>query len=211
MIGSFTALLIILGFVLPGYVTRWVIARRVYLRSIGDFELLFQSVLISTCFLVAWSAVTALLPWFHALSPIYIVTQMDHTNPVVGWNALFSLGVLLLLSVLVGFWDWLVKVVTTYGQNLRPYPMLYRLLGDPPKDESPWVRVELDNDRLITGRVIEFGLDAPDNGSLILVMVAIFHSDATVENRPAEERWYIPERSIRAFSVKYVKPTDSGK
>ncbi len=98
MIGSFTALLIILGFVLPGYVTRWVIARRVYLRSIGDFELLFQSVLISTCFLVAWSAVTA-LPWIHVLSPIYIVTQMDHVPPIVGWNALASRAVLLLISI----------------------------------------------------------------------------------------------------------------
>ncbi len=209
MIGSFTALLIILGFVLPGYVTRWVIGRRIYLRPIGDFELLFQSVLISSCLLVVWSAATA-VPWIHALSPLHIVTQMDHVPPLVGWNALASLVVLLLLSVLVGFWDWLVNVITTYGQNLHPYPMLYRLLGVMPLSTgaSPWVRVEMENDQVVMGRVIEFGLDGPDAGSMVLVMVAILRGDNAVENRPAEERWYIPQKSIRDFRIEYVKLQD---
>ncbi len=94
MIGSFTALLIVLGFVLPGYITRSIVGRRVYLRPIGDFELLFQSVLLSTFYFVLWTLATG-ISWIHVLSPVYIISQMDKTPPTLGWNVLASLGVLL--------------------------------------------------------------------------------------------------------------------
>lgn len=147
-----------------------------------------------------------------SLSHLYCYPN-DHVPPIVGWNALALLAVLLLISIVVGFWDWLVNLITTYGQNLHPYPMLYRLLGVLPLSTggSPWVRVEMENDQVVTGRVIEFGLEAPDAGSLVLVMVAILRGDDVAENRPAEERWYIPQKSIRGFSVEYVKPHDNGE
>lgn len=209
MIGSFTALLIVLGFVLPGYITRSIVGRRVYLRPIGDFELLFQSVLLSTLYFVLWTIVTV-IPSIHSLSPIYIISQMDKIPPTLGWNALASLGVLLMVSVLMGRWNWLVEWVTTYGRRLHPYPIWYNLFGATPltTESSPWVWVEMDNGKVITGRVIDFGLDDPDAGSLVLVMVTMIVGDND-EKRPSDERWYIPGKSIRSLSVEYVNPTSN--
>ena len=161
MIGSFTALLIVLGLMLPGYITRSIVGRRVYLRPIGDFELLFQSVLLSTFYFVLWTIVTV-ISWIHVLSPLYIISQMNKTPPILGWNAVASLDVLLVLRVLVGRWSWLVEWVTTYGRRLHPYPIWYNLFGATPlaTEGSPWVWVEMDRGKVIIGRVMDFGLDA---------------------------------------------------
>lgn len=166
MIGSFTTLLIVLGFVLPGYITRSIVGLRVYLRPIGDFELLFQSVWLSTFYVVLGTIVTV-IPSIHWLSPLYMISPMDKIPPALGWNALASLGVLLVVSVLIGRWSWLVAWVTTYGRRLHPYPIWYNLFGAPLTTEgSPWVRVEMDNGKVITGRVMAFGLDDHDAGRL---------------------------------------------
>ena len=56
-----------------------------------------------------------------------------------------------------------------------PYPIWYNLFGATPltTKRSPWVWVEMDSGKVITGRVIDFGLDDPDAGSLVLVMVTV--------------------------------------
>ena len=68
---------------------------------------------------------------------------------------------------------------------------------------SPWVWVEMDSDKAITGRVIDFGLEDPAAGSLVLVMVTVIVGD-TDDKRPRGERWYIPEKSVRSLRVEYV-------
>ena len=93
-----------------------------------------------------------------------------------------------------------------------PYPIWYNLFGATPltTKRSPWVWVEMDSGKVITGRVIDFGLDDPDAGSLVLVMVTVIVGD-TDEKRPGDERWYIPAKSIRSLSVEYVMPTSNAK
>lgn len=204
MIGSFTALVIVLGFVLPGYMIRVMIGRRIYLRSMRDFELLFQSVLLSTFLLVWWTLVTT-IPWLHPLSPLYIISQMNRTPPSIGYNALISLAILLGVSALTGRWSWLVERVVTHGRRLRPYPIWYNLFGATPltTEATPWGWIEMDEGKAVTGRVIDFGLDDLDAGSLVLVMVTVI-GGVEDDKRPGEERWYIPEKSIRGLRVKYV-------
>jgi hypothetical protein len=68
----------------------------------------------------------------------------------------------------------------------------------------------MDSGKVITGRVIDFGLDDHDAGSLVLVMVTVIVGD-TDEKRPGDERWYIPAKSIRSLSVECVIPTSNAK
>lgn len=90
--------------------------------------------------------------------------------------------------------------VTTYGRRLHPYPIWYNLFGATPltTEGSPWVWVEMDNGKVITGRVIDFGLDDPDAGSLVLVMVTMIVGDNAMRNVPVTNVGIFPKKAFGA-------------
>jgi hypothetical protein len=201
-LASFTALGILGAFVLPGYLTRALISRRVVLPQVTPLELLLQCTTISFALdiavFLAWVVVACIWPVVPA--PIHtMLTSLGnrHSRSVIQLGAVgVSVVVVFGLGILIGWWqnrctDWIIRTAMTVGGPVRATPLLYFLLSDLPKKPAdpepskptepiePWVRVTTVSGHTVTGRVYQYGVYAPDAHDLVLEHARIEHPDGT--------------------------------
>ncbi len=221
-IASYTALSILGAFILPGYITRLLIGRRIALPQIDSVQLVLQSLTISfvldTFVLLLWIGVAAfyrptgpLSVLRHVLLVPQLSTASDLLVLVTAVALVFATGIVIAVWE-SKFTDFIIQAVVTTGGTIRAIPMFYYLFSERPKllgsNSQPWVDVEMTDGSRVVGRVHQYGLLTPDEQSLILV-----EAEMTKPNEKARTAIgfiYIPGRSIRYLEVAYTD-SETGK
>lgn len=218
-LASFTALGILGAFVLPGYLTRALISRRVVLPQVTPLELLLQCTTISFALdivvFLAWMVVACIWPVVPA--PIHtMLTSLGNRHPrsVIQPGAVgVSVAVVFGLGILTGRWqnrctDRIIQTAMTWGGPVRATPLLYFLLSDLPKRPDPepiepWARVTTVDGHTVTGRVYQYGVYAPDAHDLVLERARIQNPDGT--EHVAEGLVHIPGPAQVMAVIAYAK------
>lgn len=215
-IASYTALSILGAFILPGYITRLLIGRRVALHQIDSLQLLLQSLTISfaldTFVLLLWVSVAS---FDHATGPLSVLRHVLFANRLSTTTDLLVLVIAVMIvfatGIIIAIWrspltDFIIQGVITAGGTIRATPMSYYLFSERPKllgpDSQPWVDVVTTDGVRVVGRVHQYGLFAPDEQSLILVEAKITEHGGDTVN--AIGFIYVPGRSIRYLQIAYT-------
>jgi hypothetical protein len=221
-IASYTALSILGAFILPGYITRLLIGRRIALPQLDSVQLVLQSLTISfvldTFVLLLWMGVAA---FYHPTGPLGILHDVllaPHLSTTADLLILVTAIVLVFATgIIIAVWeckftDFLIQAVVTTGGAIRAIPMFYYLFSERPKllgpNSQPWVDVEMTDGSRVVGRVHQYGLLPPDEQSLIVVEAEM--TKPTDKTSTAIGFVYIPGRSIRYLEVAYTD-SETGK
>lgn len=207
---SVSGLVLLLTFVLPGYLARSVANRRVPLPKVSDFGLLLQafliSVLINVGIALAWFVVHFLDSRFPAL-PLE-PTPLGESSAI--W-AFVSVAASFGAALFLGSRDALVTYVVNYGKpTISPYAAyaLYtvnadKLTTDADDPFRAWVAVTLNNGETVTGRVREYGLEGDDAQSLVLEKAEVW-AGGSGQGEPRENALvYIPGSSVVRVEIYY--------
>ncbi len=215
-IASYTALSILGAFILPGYVTRLLVGRRVALRQLDPVQLVLQSLTISfvldTFVLLLWIVAAS---FDHNTGPLRVLRNVLLTGRLNNTTDLLVLVIAIVLvfatGVVIATWrckltDFIIRVVVTVGGTIQDRPMFYYLFSERPhilgSNSQPWVEVITTDDARVVGRVHQYGLFAPDEQSLVLVEACV--TDPNGETTSAIGFIYIPGSSIRYLQVAYT-------
>lgn len=220
-LASFTALGILGAFILPGYITRSLVSRRVVLPQIDTLSLLLQSITISFALdmvvLIIWlllaSAWPSEFPLFHMLVSLETRRVPELISNI--WTVVLALVFVFALGIGLGVWrnrftDYIIQQIMTIGGPMRATPLLYFLLSELPQfpDSEPWVRVTTVDGSRFTGRVYQYGVYAPDTHDLVLEKARITAADGT--ERLAEGLVHLPGTAIVSTVIAY-STTKGGK
>jgi len=209
---SVSGLVLLLTFVLPGYLARSVANRKVPLPPVSDFGLLLQSFLISVLINVivalAWYVVHRIAPGV----PDPVLTVAGRASGLVPLTLTVAVGISLGAGLAVGSWTDLVSQVLSYGApTVAPYYpyVLYtinprHLTRDGESPVHAWVAVTLTNGETVTGRVREYGVGPGDSQSLVLDSASVWPVGATVPEERGHALVYVAGDAVARVEVYYA-------
>jgi hypothetical protein len=233
IIASFSALGILLVFVLPGYWTRILVSRKLALPQTDSLHLLLQCVLISfvldVVVLVAWLVLIWCIP-----SPVSVIHFVLTAHTLHTSADLVVLMVAVLLSFAMGTFiavtPWpivenLLKYIITFGGTVRTSPLAYYLFtefpkvltaqdtapstsaeDDVPAQYLPWVDITCVDGNHVIGTIFQYGLDGPDQHDLILAQAKITQPHG--DDLPAVGFVYVPSKTIVRMVIAYSDKPD---